>query len=921
MKVVGFGESEGGFTVIMEQPFVEGSFATNEDIATFIKGRFKDTEEDPSVQGNTSYKNNEYLLQDLKPQNVIVKVTNGEKQFYVIDGDFYDNPSAKDTTSKVSKEVVKKHQGKWSRVEATQNPKVLYVFTDNTDRDSGRGKIPAESWYSKKYGEGHHFPTMTAAVVRGLENSRPLSTQRWYHQGAKGNTGRWTDADVNEFKAVITDELQEIVKEFNTGKYDTIMFPGGDGLFNTSISNISKERTPLLYQTLGELLHDYGFDNLIPVDINLKSNNNNGNVIKYTEPRLKNRFDIPPFTTVKEVTENLGGYFEGGGANIFHDFPNATEADVNRLNGYYMGGEEYDLTDAQVVELGNKILGYNKINSNNNGTEEYKTTDEFRRIQEGSRKFTEKGLSPFNQGVRELDDLSRGRIGGVLERLLDSQRDDSRFSVRTTLTHENKNGKTGSFTLGEVSPKLFHDIFEVTRVYLRNGELVDLHDDYSNCKCFVTSDGLCGFAIEPDGNLVSVFSLSPSTNKGFLYAIKDFVRQEGATHLDAYASSNQPLQKIYAKTLDFHTASTMDYNMEYDHDDIAKNHGNPQVVFMVDHEVAEPKHFDKDSYDEAQQYQLDQLKDSIPKQLISHLKSQGINVKDRAAMEEFLKTHKVEYLQQYINKYRLPKGELSTLSSTLMTKYGNKTAYGDVIQTANYEYTVNYKGAGEFDIIEYHQIDNNLKDKINDKERRRVPGSLDRLSTRDEITKGEHPSDSYNAEDREADGNNARLDKQTSQGEPKQTESNVSGQQHQEWSAIKRDSETGRIIFVNGDGKTISSTKEWNEALKGIPLFTTPQGEVYGFVDKEGNIYLDETKISPEHPIHEYTHLWDRTVKQKNPKLWQRGVELMKQTSLWNEILNDEHYGKVWQSMNLPQDKLDSLIASEVHARFTGDSG
>ena len=315
--------------------------------------------------------------------------------------------------------------------------------------------------------------------------------------------------------------------------------------------------------------------------------NNNGNVIKYTEPRLKNRFDIPPFTTVKEVTENLGGYFEGGGANIFHDFPNATEADVNRLNGYYMGGEEYDLTDAQVVELGNKILGYNKINSNNNGTEEYKTTDEFKRVQEGSRKFTEKGLSPFNQGVRELDDLSRGRIGGVLERLLDSQRDDSRFSVRTTLTHENKNGKTGSFTLGEVSPKLFHDIFEVTRVYLRNGELVDLHDDYSNCKCFVTSDGLCGFAIEPDGNLVSVFSLSPSTNKGFLYAIKDFVRQEGATHLDAYASSNQPLQKIYAKTLDFHTASTMDYNMEYDHDDIAKNHGNPQVVFMVDHEVAE----------------------------------------------------------------------------------------------------------------------------------------------------------------------------------------------------------------------------------------------------------------------------------------------------------------------------------------------
>ena len=307
---------------------------------------------------------------------------------------------------------------------------------------------------------------------------------------------------------------------------------------------------------------------------------------------------------------------------------------------------------------------------------------------------------------------------------------------------------------------------------------------------------------------------------------------------------------------------------------------------------------------------------TIPEQLISHLKSQGINVKDRVAMEEFLKTHKLEYLQQYINKYSLPKGELSTLSSTLMTKYGNKTAYGDVIQTANYEYTVNYKGAGEFDIIEYHQIDNNLKDKINDKERRRVPGSLDRLSTRDEITKGEYPSDSYNAENREADGDNAGLDKQTSQGESNQTSSDVSGQQHQEWTEIKRDSVTGRISFVEGDGRTISTAEDWN-----FPLFATPQGEVYGFVDKEGNIYLDETKITPEHPIHEYTHLWDRTVQQKNPKLWQRGVELMKQTPLWNEILNDANYGKVWQSMNLPQEKLDNLIASEVHARFTGEGG
>ena len=80
-------------------------------------------------------------------------------------------------------------------------------------------------------------------------------------------------------------------------------------------------------------------------------------------------------------------------------------------------------------------------------------------------------------------------------------------------------------------------------------------------------------------------------------------------------------------------------------------------------------------------------------------------------------------------------------------------------------------------------------------------------------------------------------------------------------------------------------------------------------------------RFSPEHPIHEYTHLWDRIVQQKNSKLWNRGVELMKQTTLWNEILNSEHYGKAWQQLGINGKKLDNLIASEVHARLTGTEG
>ena len=308
---------------------------------------------------------------------------------------------------------------------------------------------------------------------------------------------------------------------------------------------------------------------------------------------------------------------------------------------------------------------------------------------------------------------------------------------------------------------------------------------------------------------------------------------------------------------------------------------------------------------------------SITSQLISHLKSNGINILGKAAMAEYLKTHDLRYLQQFIDKNELPKSELNLLSSTLMTKYGNKTAYGDVIYTANYEYTVNYKGAGEFDIIEYHQIDNNINERINDRERKGISRPLDRLSSRDEIAQRQYKSNSYNVEDREPNRHYARLDKSTSQRESKQSQSNDGSSQYQEWSEIKRDSATGRISFVDRDGRTISTPEDWN----GAELFTTPQGEVYGFVDKDGNIYLDETKISPEHPIHEYTHLWDRTIQKHNPKLWQRGVELMKQTSLWNEVLNADNYGKLWQSMNLSKEKLEGLIASEVHARLVGENG
>lgn len=109
MKVVGFGNGDGEFSIIIEQPFIEGTYASQEEIDSFVKERFN-AEKDPSVIGNTSYKTDDYLLQDLKPQNVLVRIVNGKKQYNVIDGDFYYNLSTKGTkplpqASQLSEEV------------------------------------------------------------------------------------------------------------------------------------------------------------------------------------------------------------------------------------------------------------------------------------------------------------------------------------------------------------------------------------------------------------------------------------------------------------------------------------------------------------------------------------------------------------------------------------------------------------------------------------------------------------------------------------------------------------------------------------------------------------------------------------------------------------------------------------------------
>ncbi len=69
--------------------------------------------------------------------------------------------------------------------------------------------------------------------------------------------------------------------------------------------------------------------------------------------------------------------------------------------------------------------------------------------------------------------------------------------------------------------------------------------------------------------------------------------------------------------------------------------------------------------------------------------------------------------------------------------------------------------------------------------------------------------------------------------------------------------------------------------------------KTYGFAYR-GKIYLDPDLMNSEVAVHEYTHLWDRYTMKTNPELWEKGKEVFKRTSLWNEVKDHQHYKQIF---------------------------
>lgn len=266
---------------------------------------------------------------------------------------------------------------------------------------------------------------------------------------------------------------------------------------------------------------------------------------------------------------------------------------------------------------------YSKVLKNNNESdiisteysyeEGYHATDEFRKLQEESRGMSTEEIQMYHSGDKEVDAGVRANIA----RILQSQIESHRNGLRNDYGLLSLTAKGSHFDIYEgVNPSLFHDCFEIAQKYLRNGELVTLHDvktttddiGYEDCYNYLSKDGLSGFAITPKGDLISVFNASGKA--GFLNSIAPIVKERAMT-LDCYNSPLQPLMAIYSKVLGFKPAAIMDHNMEFDHDNIAVNHNYPKVAFMVNTDAyVKTKEFNKDQYEQAQAYQQSFVKNN-----------------------------------------------------------------------------------------------------------------------------------------------------------------------------------------------------------------------------------------------------------------------------------------------------------------------
>ena len=307
----------------------------------------------------------------------------------------------------------------------------------------------------------------------------------------------------------------------------------------------------------------------------------------------------------------------------------------------------------------------------------------------------------------------------------------------------------------------------------------------------------------------------------------------------------------------------------------------------------------------------------VVRQVVEHLQGMGIKVHrmDADAEEVPSDAQKATKPKRKVTNKELDKSEkeaiqryIETLSEDTDTTnglyyYDRETAIVYKFNTSIKQYADNRAdGRDGFEIVSKHAVGEITEEQQKSIKNGEFKRSYDRWASENENEIRANVDSRFDDENRQSENGDVALDKGSSTIESDGRRSD---------SSSRRDSGAGWI-------KTGHDGTKAPRYVRDEEMRSQHGGRVLGYV-KDGEMWLAEDGLDADTPIHEYTHLWDAAVAEKNPELWRRGVELMKQTRLWAQVEQSRDYGQKWK--DLPAERREYLIASEVHSRLTGTGG
>lgn len=203
-----------------------------------------------------------------------------------------------------------------------------------------------------------------------------------------------------------------------------------------------------------------------------------------------------------------------------------------------------------------------------------------------------------NQQLSKNEENIRDNLSNVFRKTLESR---NRGNTNSNIL-ELKDNKTGNKfkVYDNIDGKTFKETFEINKNYFTNGELIDNHntESYNDTNNYLSDDGLSGFAVTKDGNIISVFNFSEKD--GWLNSIPDNI-VENAKTLDCYITSNKENSEIKQELKDFKIASIIDYG-----------NNNKQMLTVNTDEEVRARRFNENEYEQANNYRQRYVEEQKP---------------------------------------------------------------------------------------------------------------------------------------------------------------------------------------------------------------------------------------------------------------------------------------------------------------------